>query len=119
MQRIPPIMTSRARQLRREATLPERMLWARLIGFRREGIRFRRQFVAGNYICDFAAPALKLIIEVDGDEHGYPEAVVSDAARDKWLSKQGYRVLRFRAVDVLADCDEVAETILEVVKTLE
>src|SRR3546814_8709223 len=55
----------RARKLRSEMSLPERMLW-RLLRGRPDGFKFRRQHPAGIYILDFYCPAVRLAIEVDG-----------------------------------------------------
>jgi very-short-patch-repair endonuclease len=51
---------------RRGLTESERRLWEALRG-RKLGVQFRRQVViGGRYIVDFAAPAVRLIVEVDG-----------------------------------------------------
>ncbi len=50
---------------------------------------------------DFAAPALKLIVEVDGTWHRGRERL--DARRDRVLGKAGWRVLRLGAELVLGD----------------
>ena len=84
--------TRAARRLRRDATDVERLLWRAL----REcgaGHRFRRQHPVGAYIVDFAYPAGKLAIELDGSQHLAREA--ADAARTAELARRGYRVIRF------------------------
>jgi very-short-patch-repair endonuclease len=48
----------RARKLRSEMSLPERMLW-RILRERPEGFKFRRQHPAGIYILDFYCPAVR------------------------------------------------------------
>ena len=99
-------MLERARQLRRDMTLPERLLWRELRG-RSLGPRFRRQVPIGPYIVDFYCPQAKLIVEVDGDFHG--EQMIEDRDRALWLDAQGYRVARCAAVDVLVDLEGVVE----------
>src|SRR5260370_35684976 len=67
-----------ARRLRREGTDVERILWRAL----RERIvpwKFRRQHPIGRRIADFACPARKLVIELDGGQHA--ERMEADAQR--------------------------------------
>ena len=101
-----PAMLERARQLRRDMTLPERLLWRELRG-RGLGPRFRRQVPIGPFIVDFYCPQAKLVVEVDGEFHG--DRMIEDRDRTLWLDAQGYRVVRFAAVDVLVDLDAVVE----------
>jgi len=91
-----------ARCMRKQPTTSERLLWAELSGGKL-GVWFRRQVVVGASIVDFAAPARKLVIEVDGAYHGSPERRRSDARRDKRLERAGYRVLRLPAALVLTN----------------
>jgi very-short-patch-repair endonuclease len=98
----------RARQLRREMTLPEGLLWRELRGHGL-GAKFRRQVPLGPFIVDFYCAQTKLVVEVDGAFHG--DRMISDRDRALWLDAQGYRVLRVRAVDVLTDLDAVLEGI--------
>ena len=98
----------RARQLRRNPTKPERLLWAALRRKQR-GLRFRQQHPAGPYVLDFYCPSAKLCVEVDGSHHD--QTVAADERRDRWLGKQGIKVLRVSATDVLADPDAVADWI--------
>ena len=59
---------------------------------------------------DFACYARRLLIEVDGPSHD--ASLEQDAAREEWLKGQGFRVLRFRADEVLQGLDEVMEIVL-------
>ena len=74
-------------------TLPEEVLWKAL---RKPDLGFRRQVPIDRYIADFVHLRARLIIELDGGWHDFPEAQLHDALRDAWLADQGYRVLRFR-----------------------
>jgi len=65
----------------------------------------------GNFVVDFACPAARLIIEVDGSHHGAGEALVRDRKRTEWLELQGYRVLRFWNNDVNQNINGVMEMI--------
>jgi very-short-patch-repair endonuclease len=49
----------------------------------------------GIYTADFAWHSAKLIIEVDGGQHGTDAGKAHDAARTRFLESEGYRVIRF------------------------
>ena len=100
---------ARARQLRRQMSLPERMLWARL---RCSGVRFRRQHPIGHYVLDFYCPSANLAIEVDGEAHNMGDQPERDQIRTEWLQSQGIEVLRIPAGDVLVDPAAVADGLL-------
>jgi very-short-patch-repair endonuclease len=59
------------------------------------------QHPVGPYRLDMAYPAVRLAIEYDGGEHREPERALRDLDRQAWLSTAGWRILRFRAYDVL------------------
>jgi very-short-patch-repair endonuclease len=96
---------SRARQLRRNPTDVERLLWQRLRFWQVDDYKFRRQQPLGNYIVDFVCLQKRLIIEVDGGQHA--QEVNRDAVRDAWLREQGFIILRFWNNDVLKNMDGV------------
>jgi len=90
----------RARALRRRATEPEQKLWWHLRHrVPLDGSHFRRQVPIGPYIADFCCLKARLIIEVDGNQHGYDEYLERDAKRTAYLSSQGFAVLRFSRSD--------------------
>jgi len=89
----------------------ERKLWSRLRGKQVLGIQFYRQKPIGNYIVDFYAPKVKIVIEVDGSQHVEKINKIKDAARDKFLKSQGLDVLRFNNLQVLKEIDSVGEVI--------
>ena len=102
------IGTGRARQLRLARTDAERLLWHRLRNRQLAGHKFVRQQPIGRYIGDFVCRERQLILELDGSQHADSE---SDVERDRWLSGQGYRVLRFWNNDVLTNTDGVLTAI--------
>ena len=111
MTAIHPVTRGRARQLRAEMTPQERQVWAALRALNRAlGWHFRRQAPLGPWIADFADLGRRIVIEIDGQGHGGPD----DAARDSWLSGQGFRVLRFCNGDVDADLEGVMQRVLDV-----
>jgi very-short-patch-repair endonuclease len=100
-----------ARTLRRDQTDAERRLWFKLRDRRLNGLKFRRQMPVGNYIVDFCCESARLIVELDGGQHGMPAS--KDAARTATLEAKGYLVLRFWNNDVLKNVDGVLESIVD------
>ena len=81
-----------ARRLRHDATDVERRLWHALRAMG-PSWKFRRQHPIGRRIVDFACPARKLAIELDGGQHA--AQTEADAERSVELACRGYRVIRF------------------------
>jgi very-short-patch-repair endonuclease len=100
-----------ARRLRREQTNVERKLWLALRARRFHGAKFRRQQPIGAYIVDFVSFETKLVIELDGDQHGSEDGLAYDARRTQALAGDGFRVLRFANHEVNANFDGVLEAI--------
>lgn len=100
-----------SKTLKRNMTDAERLLWYYLRG--RTDFSFRKQAPIGNYIVDFVCLKQKLIVELDGAQHGNAAGRVHDAGRDKFLSESGYRVLRFWNDEVFKNMDMVLNTIYE------
>ena len=99
----------RARELRKNSTLSEVLLWNVLKQKRANGLDFDRQKVIGNYIVDFYCAKLKLVIEVDGDSHN--DKYAYDANRDKYLRSLGLTVLHIEDLDVKFRIDSVIYSI--------
>ncbi|NEU99513.1 endonuclease domain-containing protein [Bradyrhizobium uaiense] len=97
-----------ARGLRTNQTDAEIVLWNRIRNRQIDGHKFARQVPAGRYICDFVCREKRIVIEVDGGQHADS---VEDAVRDRYLTDEGYRVLRFWNNDVLGNIDGVLITI--------
>jgi very-short-patch-repair endonuclease len=71
--------------------------------------RFRRQHPIGRYIVDFACPANKLAIEIDGSQHA--AQVAADERRSEEIGRHGYRVIRFWNNALLQNLDGVLRAI--------
>ena len=104
---IPPEQKQRARALRNIATPAERRLWRLLRASQLDGFKFSRQIAIGPFIADLVCRKQKLVIELDGGQHGDAR----DAARQRFIEAQGYRVLRFWNHQVMNDPDMVFEVI--------
>ena len=87
-----------ARQLRRDMTPEERMLWGRQRDRRLRGHHFRRQHVIRGFVVDFYCDAARLAVEVDGGIHA--DQTEYDCERDALLGAHGIRVLRISNDDV-------------------
>lgn len=104
-----PIILQRAREMRREATEPERRLWSKLRRKQLDGYKFRRQHPIGRFIVDFYCHQARLVVEVDGASHAFEEEY--DAARTAWLEAQGLRVIRFHNRTVMENLEGVLQMI--------
>ncbi len=99
-----------ARAMRKAPTDAEKKLWWHLRHrLSVSNTHFRRQVRIGRYIVDFASHRAKLVIEIDGGQHG--EQASADAERTKFLESEGYRVVRFWNNEVLTNIDGVLEAI--------
>ena len=107
------LMKHLARDLRRNQTDAEKLVWSRLRNRQLEGRKFRRQQIIGPYIADFLCLEPKLIVELDGGQH--MEQQDSDAARTAYLSAMGYRVLRFWNNEAISDIEAVLERIRQAI----
>ena len=101
-----------AKAMRRVMTDAELKLWNELRAHRLMGLGFRRQVPIAGYIVDFACPNKRLVIEVDGSQHGDDEDVRRDAIRTARLQRDGWTVLRFWNDDVIRDMDAVCDHIV-------
>jgi len=98
-----PPQTDRARNLRRSMTPQETKLWFAIRDRRLNGLKFRRQHPIGPYFADFAHIPTRLVIEIDGGQHGG----IGDRIRTDFLQGQGWTVLRFWNVDIEQTFDAV------------
>ena len=99
-----------ANENRKNPTEAECILWNYLKG-NTLGAHFRRQHIIGQFIADFVCLSHKLIIEIDGKYHQLPEQQITDAERTDWLESKGFKVIRFKNEQIVADTDKVLNTI--------
>ncbi|MEF0939313.1 endonuclease domain-containing protein [Rhizobium sp. BR 362] len=109
---VPSRIRNNARRMRKTVTDAELRLWNELRAHRLMGLGFRRQLPIAGYIVDFACPAEKLIVEVDGLQHASEHDQAYDRERTRRLEADGWTVLRFWNNDVLKDIDNVCMHIL-------
>lgn len=101
-----PQLRARARELRRNGTLGEVLLWNAL---RKKalGCEFHRQVPISEYIVDFFCPERMLAIEVDGSGHEHEEVYANDVRRQASLEAVGVRFLRFTKRDIRSNLENV------------
>ena len=111
------------RQLRKNQTPSELLLWQKLRSRNFSGFKFRRQHpviyqsIQGRrsfFIPDFYCSEAKLVIEVDGKIHDFQKDY--DENRDRILEELGLRTIRIKNEDLKRDLETVA---LKIVKALQ
>lgn len=100
-------VTQKARSLRQNMTKAEVILWVNIRNRAMNGARFRRQHPIGPHITDFACPAFKLVVEVDGATHSTPEELAYDLRRTTYLEQLGWAVIRVTNTDIYENMDGV------------
>jgi very-short-patch-repair endonuclease len=102
--RQPIMQVRRARELRKEMSLPEVLLWVQLQ--RHPGRhKFRKQVPQHPYTLDFASLKARLRIEVDGEAHNRGDQPKRDEIRDSVMAARRFRTLRLSAYEVLKNME--------------
>jgi very-short-patch-repair endonuclease len=105
-------MRERARQLRKNSSFPERVLWSLLRDRRLADVKFRRQHPIGPYVVDFYCPSSRLVVELDGKSHD--DRGAQDQERQQYLEAVvGLRVLRVTHDDVMHEQESVVLGLLK------
>ncbi|MBU2444500.1 MAG: endonuclease domain-containing protein [Bacteroidetes bacterium] len=111
-------LKDRRRQLRKNMTFCEKLLWSYLRK-RQMKVRFLRQYSVDNYVIDFYCPRLKLAVEIDGDIHDLPEQKEYDIERQKYLEGFGIKFIRIKNEELFDNPNKAFEKIEnEIKKTL-
>lgn len=105
-------LTRIARELRRNQTQAEALLWERLRNRKLAGLKFKRQHRIGRFIVDFYCRELRLVVELEGEIHDRSDQRVYDGMRFEELQARGLRVLTIRNEEVLNDVEGVLSKIL-------
>ena len=111
-------LKERRRILRNNQTESEKILWQRLRREQIKGIKFNRQYGIGAYIADFYAAALRLCIEVDGEQHYTKTGKEYDAERDNYMESLNIKILRFKNELVMEDIENVVTEIKKAIESL-
>lgn len=102
-----------AKDLRKEQTEAEGLLWQKLRGKRLNGVKFNRQCPIGRYIADFYCSEANLVIEVDGGIHEEENQKLYDEIRQKDIEGRNMTVLRFSNEEIISDIEAVLQKVVE------
>jgi very-short-patch-repair endonuclease len=103
-----------ARLLRKNMTIPEKILWERLKGKNIPGLRFRRQHPIDIFIADFYCHEARLVIEIDGEIH--EEQIEYDDGREAEIEKYDIKVIRFTNYEIMNEMESIINKIKSVLK---
>ncbi len=108
-----PDIFVKAKELRKDMTAPETILWKRLRGRQLNGMKFRRQHPIDIFIADFYCHDEKIIVELDGGIHDTLEQMEHDDGRTFELEEKGFKIIRFRNEEIINEIDKVLAKIIE------
>lgn len=110
-QKVSAKQLENAKELRREITPTEKILWKQLRANRLNGLHFRRQQIVHGYFADFYCHQQELIIEVDGSIHELQHEYDSDRA--EYLMGLGFRIVRFTNDEITKNLKDVLQKIVD------
>lgn len=93
----------------------EKTLW-KVLARKQQGVGFKRQRPIANFIVDFFAQEIGLIIEIDGNSHVNKGDY--DRFREDQLKDLGFTLLRFNEGDVVNNLGDVMSAIQHAVYCL-
>jgi len=102
---------NKAKELRKNMTNAEKLLWSKINNKQLLGFKFRRQHPIDIFISDFYCHKAKLIIEVDGDIHKKAENKDYDINRTAELENNGIKIIRFTNNEIETNIEEAVEKI--------
>ena len=86
-----PVLYEYAKQMRKNPTKAEEILWHRLKNKQVGGLKFRRQHPVDRFIADFYCHERKLVIELDGSVHDDDKQKDLDKGRTETLNEFGVK----------------------------
>lgn len=115
--KIPDQILNYAREMRKEPTEAESILWSNLRNRKLHNLKFRRQQHIEGFIPDFYCEAARLGIELDGEIHLQEEQRKFDQQRKEYLAEFGIRIIRFKNDEVINSTGKVLKRISEDAKS--
>ena len=85
--------------------------------FDEKNVKYEREYKINRFFVDFAFQAKKIVLEIDGKQHEYPERKTHDENRDKIIEKEGWKIYRIKWVKV-GNNYEMYDKFLEFLKFL-
>jgi very-short-patch-repair endonuclease len=111
-----PELIERCRELRKNPTEAEALLWNQLRNNQLTGWKFRRQQPMCGFILDFYCYKVRLGIELDGEVHNNPEQMEIDKERTLELNDYGIEIIRFWNSEVVNNIENVLERIMKAIE---
>lgn len=106
------------RELRKNMTKAEAIVWQKLRCKQLENCKFRNQYSVDRFVLDFYSPEIKLGIEIDGESHFQKGAAQYDEERQSFIESAGVSFLRFTNNEVYQNLDGVLEVIAQKIREL-
>ena len=103
-----------ARMLRKNMTKEEKHLWYDFLRFCPG--KFSRQKVIGKYIVDFYSAQTRLVIELDGSQHGTKKGKEADAERTAYLNQYGLRIIRIPNFEIQLNFQNICQYLLDLIE---
>jgi very-short-patch-repair endonuclease len=113
-----PDVFKKAKELRKNETEAEKILWEKLNRNQILGLQFRRQHPIDRFIADFYCAKIKLVVEVDGSIHELPENLDYDIGRSEIMNDFGITVIRFSNEQIINEIDTTIKKIEKIIKKL-
>ena len=98
-------------------TKQEIVLWQYIKNRQILGVKFRRQAIIGDFICDFASFEKRIVIEIDGGQHNFGIQKKKDIKKDNFLKSQGFTILRFWNNEITDNISGVISVIEKTIAT--
>lgn len=106
------------RQLRKDQTYCEQIMWLHLRNRKLLGIKFKRQYSVDKYVIDFYAPEMKLAVELDGNVHNLPDKKEYDKERQTDIEKYKIKFIRITNEELLGNPNKAFKRIEEKIKSI-
>ena len=113
-----PSIFKLARELRKDQTNAEKILWEKLNKNQIHGLKFRRQHPINKFIADFFCPKIKLVIEVDGSIHEIAEFHNHDEGRTDFFNDFGITLIRYTNEQIYTELDSTIRQINDISEKL-
>jgi len=110
-------MQPRRRELRKEVTFCEKIMWLHLRK-KQLKVRFLRQYSVDSYVIDFYSPEIRLAIELDGNVHDSPEQKKYDKTRQSYLEEFGISFIRITNDELMGNPNKAFDRIVEKIREL-
>jgi 5-methyltetrahydrofolate--homocysteine methyltransferase len=105
--KTPDVILGHAREMRKNPTKAEQLLWRALRGRNLSNFKFRRQQPMKGYILDFYCEAARLGVEADGEIHLGEQQKRYDQERTEYLAEYGIKIIRFTNDQIIKAMTEV------------